>query len=157
MEWRGFGRQRLPADPLLMWSGLVLLALAGCFGLREWMASRPFRHATGTITEMEARQDAQGNVAYFPHFRFRLPDDQLIQIVSARGVDLSAFSDREKVRLAYRTGDPQGAVIAPLASVYAVAMWLGIAGTVLFDLGAVVWVGRRKRAMRPPRRNPYRA
>ncbi|HEX4156733.1 MAG TPA: DUF3592 domain-containing protein [Acidobacteriaceae bacterium] len=151
MEWLGL-RRRFEAGRALMWTGLVLLVLAGCFGLREWIASRPFQHATGTITEMEARQDAQGNVAYFPHFRFRLPDDQLIQIVSAKGVDLSTFSDRERVRLAYRAGDPQGAVIAPLASVYAVAMWLGITGTVLFDLGAVLWVRRRQRAMRETRR-----
>jgi hypothetical protein len=32
--------------------------------------------------------------------------------------------------------------------VYGVAIVLGIVGTVLFDLGAVLWVGQRRREMR---------
>lgn len=105
------------------------------------------QHALGTVTEMEARQDAQGDISYFPHVRFRLPDDRIVQIVAANGVSSSAFNDRENVRVAYPAGDPENAVIAPTTYVYKAAIGFGIAGTVLFDLGALLWAKRRQRQM----------
>jgi hypothetical protein len=115
-------------------------------GLKQWRHTRHLRHALATVTEVEARQDAQGNIFYFPHFRFRLSNEDIVQAVAARGVDdPSGFSDREKVRVAFLPGDPQGAVLAPLGHIYRWAIGFGIAGTALFDIGGVLWIRKRQR------------
>lgn len=132
----------------MMWVGCGLLLLAAGFWLPRWLWSRSMQHATGTVTETEARQDAQGNVAYFPHFRFRLPDEQLVQVVSAKGGDDSSFNAGEVVPVAYKAGDPQGAVLAPAKQVYRTAIALSITGVVLLDIGAGLWIKRRRRERR---------
>jgi Protein of unknown function (DUF3592) len=131
-------------EAVLLYTGVVLLCGAGIFWAREWARSRSFEHATATVTEMESRQDAQGNVAYFPHVRFRLPNGEIVQVVSAAGGDDSAFGVGEVVPVAYRAGDPRGASIATKWRVYSVAIVLGILGTVVFDLGAVLWIMRKR-------------
>lgn len=134
-------------DRLFLWVGIGFLVAAGCFWLHEWRQSRSFQHATATITEMEARQDAKGNIHYFAHFRFRLPDDQIVQVVSTQPRSDSSFDDRETVPVEFRAGDPAGAVLAPAGHVYRAAIIFGIVGTVLFDIGAVMWIKRRQREM----------
>lgn len=133
---------------VMMWAGLVLLALAACFWMPKWLWSRSMQHAKATVTQMEARQDAQGNVAYFAHFRFRLPDDELVEVVSAKGSNPPAFSDRQVVPAVYKAGDPRGAVLAPTKQVYKTAIAFGVTGTILFDIGAIVWVKQRQRQIR---------
>jgi hypothetical protein len=134
-------------DRVLLWVGIGLLVVAGCFWLHEWMGVRSLQRAMGTVTEVEERQDAQGNVDYFAHFRFRLQDESIVQAVSRRPSG-SSYSERERVPVLYRADDPQDAVLAPVSRVYRAAIWFGVAGTVLFDIGAAMWIKRRQREMR---------
>jgi len=150
MQWwfRFWVRWWLWVSRSLMWVGVILLVLAVGFWLPRWLWSRSMQHATGTVTETEARQDVQGNVAYFPHFRFRLPDGEIVQVVSAKGGDESTFSADEVVPVVYKAGDPQGAELAPAKQVYRTAIALAITGTVLLDIGAGLWIKRRRRERR---------
>lgn len=150
--WTGLGRSWLAVSSRLFPAiGLVLLLLAAGFWAHEWRWSRSAQHATATITEMEARQDAQGEVFYYPHLRFRLPGGEIVQVVSSIGRAADAFSAGEQVPVMYHTADPQQAAIATKAHVYAVAIILGVVGIVLFDFGAVLWIVRRRREMRVSR------
>lgn len=97
---------------------------------------------------MEARQAADGTVAYFPHFRFRLPGGEMVQVVSPTGREADAFTTGQQVPVRYRASDPHDAAIATRGQVYAVAIVQGVLGTALFDVGAVLWIVRRRREMR---------
>ena len=141
-RWLQVGSGVFPA------AGVVLLLLAAGFWAHEFRWSRSADHATATVTEMEARQDAQGQVFYYPHLRFRLPGGEIVQSVSPIGGAPDAFSVGEQVPVKYDSADPQDAAIATKGTVYRMAIILGVLGTVLFDLGAVLWIVRRRREMR---------
>lgn len=145
----GSGGQRLRmSSRLLLIVGLVLLLLAGGFWVHERRWKFSAEQATGTVTEMEARQAADGTVAYYPHVRFRLPGGEIVQVIAPKGGSADAFSDGEQVPVRYYAADPQRALIAPITQVYGVAITFGVVGTLLFDLGAVLWILRRRREMR---------
>lgn len=148
MGWSGFRRGwvRQSSRPLLV-VGLGLLVLAAGFWVHERRWNLSAEHATGTVTEMEARQAPDGTVAYFPHFRFRLPGGGIIQVIAPGGAS-DAFSEGEQVPVRYYAADPQQASIATTKQVYGVAIVLGLLGVALFDLGAVLWIVHRRREMR---------
>ena len=147
--WTGLRRSWLAVSSRLFPAiGVVLLLLGAGFWAHEWRWSHSAEHATATVTEMEARQDAQGQVFYYPHFRFRLPGGEIVQVVSSIGRKPDAFSAGEQVPVMYHAADPQQAAIATKGHVYAVAIILGVLGAVLFDLGAVLWIVRRRRQTR---------
>ena len=129
---------------LLLWSGFGLLALAAVFGLHEWHWSHAAHHATGVITEMEARQDDQGQVIYYPHFRFQLPDGQIMQSVGIAGAQ-DDFAPGQKVPVIYRADDPERASIATTRQIFGLSIALAVIGTVIFDIGAVLWVVLKRR------------
>jgi hypothetical protein len=142
---RQFGGRWLEvADPLFRWSGLVLLALAAGFWAHEWTWSHAAVRASGTVVELEGRMDAQGELKYFPRVRFRDKSGAWVQATSRVGGDADAFGAGDAVPVVYRAGDPQDAEIATKTRVYFVAIVLGVLGVILFDLGAALWVMRRR-------------
>lgn len=139
--------------------GLLGLALAAAFWVHEWRWSRSAERATGTITEMEARQIEEGAVAYFPHFRFRLPSGEIVQVVSRIGVEADAFSAGQVVPVLYRRADPKMALIATKTQLYGMSIGLGIAGVLLVNIGIVLfgWVRWREMHDGGPRFRTSRA
>lgn len=135
---------------LLLWAGVGLLALAAVFWLHEWRWSHAAQHASGVITEMEARQDDQGQVLYYPHFRFRLPDGQVMHSVGIAGAQ-DDFTPGQQVPVIYRAADPGRASIATTRQIFGLSIALAVIGTVIFDMGAVLWVILKRRAMRSAR------
>lgn len=135
---------------MFLWAGLALLGLAACFWLHEWRWSHAAKHAMGTVTEMEARQDDQGQIIYYPHFRFALPDGQIMHSVGIAGAQ-DAFSAGQQVPVIYLAADPGRASIATTRQIFGLSIGLAVIGTVLFDLGAVLWIILRRRQIRAAR------
>jgi hypothetical protein len=150
MEWwvRFWERWLSTAGRLLLGAGMVALILALYFWGRERRWSHAENHAVATVTELDAQLDAHGNVNYFPHFRFRRPNNELVQVSATRGSNPAAFSAGQKVTVRYIAGDPQDATIMPsTGKIYEPAILLGIVGVVMFDAGAVLWAIDKRREM----------
>jgi hypothetical protein len=152
VQWEMFrDDSMLMASPWLLIAGVVLLMVAAGFWWRErtWSWLEP--HATATITEDTAQQDAQGNVNYFPHFRFRLPDGEIVQVVSKKGSGSPAFDAGDVVPARYSAKDPEDATIETIWRVYTASIVLGVLGTILFDMGAGYFAWRKRRIRRGPK------
>jgi hypothetical protein len=150
MEWwvQFWERWLSLAGRVLLAVGMVALILAFYFWGRERRWSHAENHATATVIELDARLDAQGEVNYFPHFRFWLPNHELVQVNAATGSHPAAFSAGQRVTVRYTANDPQDATIMPsTGQIYEAAIVLGIAGVVMFDAGAVLWALDKRREM----------
>jgi hypothetical protein len=91
--------------------------------------------------------DTQGEVNYFPHFRFRDGAGHVVQAVSAVGSNPADFAAGEQVPVLYPAGEPARAEIATTGRVYFWAIALGLPGTLLFDAGVLLGILRRWRAV----------
>jgi hypothetical protein len=123
------------AAPTLVIAGAILLLLASGFWLHEALISHRADHAAGTITDLEARRDPDGNVNYYPQVRFTLPNGQFVQFTSPHGSNPASFNAGDPVPIAYPPGKPATAVIATRWMVYTASIILAILGILLFDLG----------------------
>jgi hypothetical protein len=141
------GVQRLSA-PAAVWLprvGVLLLALAAVAAGHSWWGDHELLHATATVTENVGTFAPGGGVSYSPRLRFRTPSGEIQQVLAAPGSSDAEFAPGASVPVAWPAGEPQRAGIATVWRVYRTAIWLGIWGTVLFDLGWLL----RLRAQRP--------
>lgn len=145
-------RQRIvpPLARLLPGLGVLLLALAAVFAGCSWWRDRAQIHATATVTENVATFAPGGGVRYAPRLRFRAPDGEIVQVLAEPGNSDPEFVPGASVAVAWPAGEPQRAGIATVWRVYRAAIWLGILGTVLFDLGWLLRLGAQRRRYRPP-------
>jgi hypothetical protein len=127
-------RTGAPLATLLPALGVLLLAMAAVFAGHSWWRDRAQLHATATVTENVATFAPGGGVSYTPRLRFRA-GGEFKQVLAAPGGSDAEFAPGESVPVAWPAGEPQRAGIATVWRVYRAAIWLGILGTVLFDLG----------------------
>jgi hypothetical protein len=139
--------QRLsaPAAAWLPRLGVLLLTLAGVAAGHSWWWDRAQLHAAATVTENVATFAPGGGVSYTPRLRFLTPSREIVQVLAAQGRSDVEFTPGASVPVAWPAGEPQRAGIATVWCVYRTAIWLGILGTVLFDLGWLL----RLRTQRP--------
>lgn len=136
------------AKSACLWTGACLLAAALITAIPEYLFSRAHEHALATVTEVETQADAAGNLSYIPHFRFRLPSGEVAQVNGRRTHSENDFKPRQTVPVMYPQGHPDAAVLATIPRVYPWGVKLGMSGIVIFDIGCVLWVARRKRESR---------
>ena len=130
---------------VLPWVGGVLLLIAALCGLRSWRFARGRVRATATITENVSHFAKEGGVLYHPHFRFRSGSGELVQVMDAKGTEDIEFAAGDTVPVLYRSGDPQGAIIATVWRAYYGTIVFGLWGTILFDVGWVLRILLRRR------------
>ena len=97
------------------------------------------------LADMLATFAPGGGVSYTPRLRFLTPSREIVQVLAAQGRSDAEFTPGASVPVAWPAGEPQRAGIATVWCVYRTAIWLGILGTVLFDLGWLL----RLRTQRP--------
>jgi hypothetical protein len=131
---------------VLPWVGGLLLLFAAGFGVRSWMFTRVRVRAVATITENVPGFAKEGGVVYFPRFRFRAENGELVTVMAGSDSREIEFAAGEVVPVLYLAGDPQGAVIATAWRAYHAAIVLALWGVALFDLGWAlrVMMGRRR-------------
>ena len=134
------------AGKLLPWIGAVLLLLAAACGIPKWRFAHSGVRVTATIVENVPNFVPGGGIHYYPRFRFRDTNGNLIQILSPQGSDDAEFTPGDTVPAIYPPGNPQAAVIVSIWRTYHVAILLGIFGIALFDLGLVLGRLRLQRA-----------
>jgi hypothetical protein len=117
---------------------MLLLTLAMVAAGHSWWQSRPLAHATATVTENVASFSPGGGVIYHPRLRFQTPTGEIEQVLIAEGSSEPEFAAGAYVPVAWAAGEPQDAAIATVWRVYRMAILLGIAGVVLFDLGWIL-------------------
>lgn len=114
-----------------------MLAALG-FAANSWRFVHQRVRATATVTENVSAFAKEGGVLYYPRFRFNTANGELVQVLATSGSDEIEFPAGDTVPVLYLAGDPQGAVISTAMRVYAMAIWLGLLGIVVFDLGWVL-------------------
>jgi hypothetical protein len=138
--------QRLSA-PAARWLprlGVLLLALAAVFAVHSWWRDRALLHATAAVTENVATFAPGGGVSYTPRLRFRTPGGEIAQVLVGPGGSEAEFAPGAAVPVAWPAGEPQLAAIATAWRVYRAAIWLGILGTVFFDVGWLMRLGAQR-------------
>jgi hypothetical protein len=121
--------------------GLVLLVFAAGFALQEWLATKSLLRSTAVVSENVGTQNAMGVVSYASRLRFRLPSGESVVLDDPQHSDDASDPDYvtgATVPVAYPAGHPEQARIATSWRLYHRAWVVGIAGTVLFDLGLVL-------------------
>ena len=131
---------------LFPWIGAVLLLLAAAFGLPQWRFAHSGVRVPATIVENVPNFIKGGGIDYYPRFRFRDAQGNLIQVLSPKGSDDPEFIPGDTIPAIYPQGNPQGAIIVSTWRTYHVAILLGIFGIALFDLGLVLGRLRLQRA-----------
>lgn len=129
--------------------GVLLLLLAAGFAARSWSFARHRMRAVATVTENVPHFAAGGGILYYPRVRFRDGSGALVLVESKIGSEDAEFAAGETVPVLYLAGDPQHAVIATAWHLYPAAIWLGIIGTIVFDVGLLVLLGQRRQARLP--------
>jgi hypothetical protein len=136
-----------PLSKVLPWVGALLLVLAAGFCAHSWMFARARVRAMATITENISGFAPGGGVVYTPRFRFRTVSGEWVTVLASSGSVEIEYAAGDTVPVLYRSGDPQGALIATVWRAYFGAIVLGVLGTALFDLGWVLrGIARRRRA-----------
>jgi hypothetical protein len=146
LRWLRLWGERL-APVAASWSpraGLLLLALAAASAGHSWLLSRALAHATATVTENIAVFAPGGGVIYQPRLRFQTATGEIEQVLIPEGSSEPEFTAGASVPVAWPTGNPHAAAIATRWRVYRAAIWLAIAGVVLFDLGWILRLAARR-------------
>lgn len=148
--WRKFWTERrlTVAQAVLLWPGLALLLAASIAWVPAYLHARSEQRAPGVVEQVETRQNAAGELTYFAHLMFRLPDGTVQHFVVPAGQAADAFTPGEHFPVLYRADAPAAtARIGTNQQVYRTSIGLGITGVVLFDFGYVCWFVLRRREM----------
>ncbi|MBQ1960934.1 MAG: DUF3592 domain-containing protein [Akkermansia sp.] len=141
---RTFLRQHAARIPCIIIGGLILAMGVEPLSIGSRMLTASYHltthglRADGSVCELVHKNTSKGQGAYYPVLQFSTPDGQIHRIQGQAGSSTHIWSLGETMPLVYPAGEPEKAVPATFAELWAAGTFIAAFGIIVCGIGAAL-------------------